>query len=435
MNMVSSEIEAKGVSKDNIIYIHLDQRPYKSIKTAEKLEAIIDAKSNGVKGIKYLFIDEVQNVKNFEESVNAYREEGDYSIFLTGSNSYLLSGELITKLTGRYIEFEMKTLTFDEYIGIKNFWGKDINENLENELVQYITEGGFPQAVKYNSYEDKTKYVDSVVEEIFEKDIKKNNKIRKKNLFNKVQTYIINNFGSTTSVNSICEYLKKQGDSVSKVTIYNYLEILENAKIISKCERFDMKSKRSLNGYEKYYLSDLSFYFSHSTDARINYGPVLENIVYNYVLSKGYKASIGKIGNLEVDYILRKRSDEYCYVQVARTIDNDNYDENGNNITEEREYRPFYNIRDMYPRYLFVLDMILQKNVNGVKNVNIVDFITNMEVVKSKREAREFIGNGAISINGNKVENTELVVTDDLFIDNTYIVVKKGKKNYFIGKK
>ncbi|MBR5336757.1 MAG: ATP-binding protein [Lachnospiraceae bacterium] len=374
MQMVCDELIANGVNADNIIYIHLDKRPFKTIKTAERLEEVIDTKTSGVSGVKYLFIDEIQNVKGFEEVVNSYREEGDYSIFITGSNSYLLSGELATKLTGRYIEFGMGTLTFDEYIGIKQFFGKPLNPDMEKEFIQYITEGGFPLSVKYNTYDEKMAYVNSVIDEIYDKDIKANKKIRKKTLFRKVQTYIINNFGATTSVNSICDYLGNNVESVSKKTIYNYLEILENAKIISKCERFDMKSKRSLNGEEKYYLSDLSFYFAKNTDGRINYGPVLENIVYNYVKSKGYKVSIGKIGNLEVDFILRKNTDEYAYVQVARTIDNDNYDENGKNITEEREYRPLEKIADGYPKYLVTMDKFLQRR-SGVKHINIIDTI------------------------------------------------------------
>ena len=374
MEMVCDEIIAGGADRRNVIYIHLDKRPYKAVKTPEKLEEIIDAKAKGVDGIKYLFIDEIQNVKGFEETINAYREEGDYSIFLTGSNSYLLSGELVTKLTGRYVEFEMKTLTFDEYIGIKQFFGKPIDHDMDREFTKYMTEGGFPLTAKYDSYEDKMTYVNSVIDEIFDKDIKKNNKIRKKGLFKKIQTYIINNFGATTSVDSIREYLANNGESVSKVTIYNYLGILENAKIISKCERFDMKSKRSLNGEEKYYLSDLSFYFSQNTDGRIHYGPVLENIVYNYVRSKGYKASIGKIGKLEVDFILRKQFDEYSYIQVAMTIDNGNYDEDGKNITEEREYRSLEHIADGYPKYLITMDKLLQRR-SGIKHLNIVDMM------------------------------------------------------------
>lgn len=203
--------------------------------------------------------------------------------------------------------------------------------------------------------------MNSIIDEIYDKDIKKNNKIRKRNIFEKIQTYIINNFGATTSVNALCSYLKKNGDNVSKITVYNYLKILENAKIISKCKRFDMKSKRSLNGEEKYYLTDLSFYFAKNTDNRINYGPVLENIVYNYLKSLGYNISIGKIGGLEVDFIIRNLVNDYAYIQVARTIDNDNYDENGKNRTEEREYRPLENIPDGYSKYLFTMDRFLQK--------------------------------------------------------------------------
>ena len=374
MEMVCGELLEKGIDPQNIIYIHLDRRPYKSIKTSDKLEEVIDAKAVGLNGVKYLFIDEIQNVDGFEEVVNAYREEREYSIFLTGSNSYLLSGELATKLTGRYIEIEMRTLTFDEYLGMKQYFDKPVDPDMEKEFLRYIVEGGFPLAVKYDSYEDKMLYINSVIDEIFEKDIKKKNKIRKKKLFQKVQTYIINNFGATTSVKSICDYLTEHGDSITPVTVYNYLNILEKAKIVSKCERFDMKSKRSLNGEEKYYLSDLSFYFSRNTDGRINYGPVLENLVYNYLRSKDYKVSVGKIGALEVDFITRKGIDEYAYIQVARTIDNDNYDESGKNITEEREYRPLERIADGYPKYLITMDKLLQKR-SGVKHLNIVEVL------------------------------------------------------------
>lgn len=376
MEMIQDELIENGVSKDHILFIHLDKRPYKSIKTQEKLEQLIDKKAENIEGIKYLFLDEVQNVKGFEEVINAYREENDYSIFMTGSNSYLLSGELATKLTGRYIEFEMSTLTFDEYIEMKKFFDKPINNDKEMEFLNYIQEGGFPLAIKYDSMDDKRLYVNSIIDEIFEKDIRKNQKIKKKDLFKKIQTYIINNFGATTSINSICKVLKKEGNSISKVTVYKYLEILENAKIITKCERFDMKSKKSLNGEEKYYLSDLSFYFSKSTDNRINYGPVLENLVFNYLKSKGYKISIGKIGKFEVDFIIRDNLNNYAYIQVARTIDNDQYDENGKNKTEEREYRPLESIPDGYNKYLITMDKLLQKR-SGIKHINMIDMMIN----------------------------------------------------------
>ena len=378
LKMIAEELLQVGIKEENIIFINLDKRPYSRVGHPEVLEEIIDEETQYINGTKYLFIDEVQNVKDFERVINSFREEGDFSIFITGSNSYLLSGDLVTKLTGRYIEFPMTTLTFDEYVGMKKFLNLEVNPNSDQELIHYILEGGFPLTLQYQSLEDKRLYVSSVVDEIYDKDIKKNKKIRKKNIFEKVQTYIVNNFGATTSVNALCDYLKKNGDNVSKITVYNYLKILENAKIISKCERFDMKSKKSLNGEEKYYLTDLSFYFVKNTDNRINYGPVLENIVYNYLKSLGYNISIGKIGKLEVDFIIRNLVNDYAYIQVARTIDNDNYDENGKNITEEREYRPLESIPDGYSKYLLTMDRLLQKR-SGIKHLNIVDMMLNNE--------------------------------------------------------
>ena len=172
MLTIIDELIEKGVPESNIIYIDLDKRGYKSIKKAEQLEFLIDDKSKS-KGLKYLFIDEIQNVEAFEEVINAFRLEGDYSIFITGSNSYLLSGELVTKLTGRYVEFELFTLSFDEYFKIKEFYNKKINPNLLIELNQYIQEGGFPRTIFFDELSDKRNYTRSVIQEIFKKDIKK----------------------------------------------------------------------------------------------------------------------------------------------------------------------------------------------------------------------------------------------------------------------
>lgn len=379
METIISELKEKDVPGENIIYLHLDKRPYKSVKKPEDLEKLIYEKTAGVSGLKYIFINEIQNVKDFEEVINAFREEGGYSIFITGSNSYLLSGELATKLTGRYIEFEMMPLTFDEYLDMKKFFGKNVSEVREDEFDKYMLEGGFPYAVKLDSFEDKRLYVRSVIEEIFEKDIRKNKRIKKRHLFQTIQNYVINNFGATMSIKGLCDYLNNvTKTAVRKETVYNYLSILENAKIISKCSRFDLKSKKSLRGEEKYYLSDISFYFATNTDNRIEYGPVLENIVYNYAKSSGYAISVGKIGKLEVDFILRDSDMDYLYVQVARYIDNGNVDEDGKNLTEEREYRPLEQIKDSYPKYVMTLDRLLQKR-SGIRHVNIIAFIQKGE--------------------------------------------------------
>ena len=368
LKSIIEELQEKGIPEKDIISIELDKKEFKKIVTPEQLEEEIDKRIKD-KDFKYLFIDEIENVKNFEPVINAYREEGYISVFITGSNSYLLSGELITKLTGRYIEFEMMPLNFYEYIEMKKFLSKEINSNIYIEFEDFIKNGGFPGALYYDEFEDKITYISSVVQQIFEKDIKTNNKIKDVALFEVIEKFIINNFGSVISVSSIYEYLvKKEKLKVDRRTLKRYIDILEKAKIIYSCDLFDIKSKMVLKGEKKYYLADFSIYYTLNTDNRISYGPMLENIVYNYLKSKNYNLSVGKIGKLECDFIARKDFDKYFYIQVSKTIADEK--------VEEREYKPFYEIKNMYPKYLFTSDVLLQ-NRDGVINVNIADFIYN----------------------------------------------------------
>ena len=368
LKSIIEELQEKGIPEKDIISIELDKKEFKKIVTPEQLEEEIDKRITD-KDFKYLFIDEIENVKNFEPVINAYREEGNISVFITGSNSYLLSGELITKLTGRYIEFEMMPLNFYEYIGMKKFLNKEINSNIYIEFEDFIKNGGFPGALYYDEFEDKITYISSVVQQIFEKDIKTNNKIKDVALFEVIEKFIINNFGSVISVSSIYEYLvKKEKLKVDRRTLKRYMDMLEKAKIIYSCDLFDIKSKMVLKGEKKYYLADFSIYYTLNTDNRISYGPMLENIVYNYLKSKNYNLSVGKIGKLECDFIARKDFDKYFYIQVSKTIADEK--------VEEREYKPFYEIKNMYPKYLFTSDVLLQ-NRDGVINVNIADFIYN----------------------------------------------------------
>ena len=368
LKSIIQELLDNGIKEKDIIYIELDKKEYKDIKTSKELEKIIDEKLID-NDFKYLFIDEVQNVKNFESLINAYREEGNISIFITGSNSYLLSGELVTKLTGRYIEIEMTTLSFYEYVNMKKFLNKSINNNIYLEFEEYIRNGGFPKSLYYDSYDEKILYTSSVINQIFDKDIKTNNKIKDKALFERIEKYIINNFGAVISIKNIHHYLTEEAKlKTDRRTIKRYLDILEKAKIIYPCDLFDIKSKSVLKGEKKYYLADLSIYYSQNTDNRINYGPVLENIMYLYLKSKNYNLSVGRIGKLECDFIARKDYDSYYYIQVSKDI--------SNKETEEREYRPFYMIKELYPRYLFTMDLLLQKR-DGIIHENIVDFIYN----------------------------------------------------------
>ncbi len=370
METIINELNESGVKSENIIYLNLDDDEYSEITTAVQLKQLIKDSSNA-KGVKYLFIDEVQNVNSFETVINGFRSNGEWSIFITGSNSYLLSSELMTKLTGRYIEFEMFPLSFEEYEGMKAFYGKEILPDKQAEMQQYILEGGFPRTITLANMAAKRRYVESVINEIFEKDIRKRLKIRNRSTFETVQKYIINNFGSTTSFRSLTKAVASSGTPVGEVTIAKYIKALLDAKIIYECPRFDMKSKRSLSGEKKYYLADLSFYYSQNTDNRINYGPVLENITYIYARSHDYSVSVGRIGKLECDFILRNNEMSYSYVQVSYTIAL-------SKETEDREYKPLESIKDNYPKYVATLDSLLQ-NRNGINHINLVDFIRDGE--------------------------------------------------------
>ena len=365
METISLELKENGVRDENIIYLNLDKRGFRKIKTADQLDALIEERSTA-EGTKYLFIDEIQNVEDFEEVINGYREEEEYSIFITGSNSYLLSGELATKLTGRYLEFEVFTLSFAEYLGMKTFLKKPVSPDLTAEFDLYLTEGGFPKALSYEGA-DKQAYIRGVIKEIFEKDIRKRVKVRKVSVFETVQRYIINNFGATMSLTNILDDLKKNGCPIRRETLNRYIHILEEAKIIYPCERFDLKSRKSISGEQKYYLADLGFYFALNTDKRINYGPALENIVYTYARSKGYNISVGRIGKLECDFILERNNTDYSYIQVAMTIMN-------SIDTEDREYRPLESIKDNYPKYVITRNDLIQHR-SGIIHVNIAPFM------------------------------------------------------------
>lgn len=364
MSTIAEELRNRGVEDKDIIYLDLDKRGNRSIKTPDQLEEKIESLLAD-NDFKYLFIDEVQNVRDYEEVVNAYNSDGGFSIFITGSNSYLLSGELMTKLTGRYVEFEMFTLSFSEFLDMKRFMGKEVSD-ARIEFDEYLRYGGFPRSLEYDDPEAKARYIEDVVGQIVDKDIRTRNKIRNIDTFNRVMTYVINNYGAPTSLTSLHDYFtKSERIAVERRTIAAYIQMLVDAKILYRCERFDLKSRKSLRGEEKYYLADPGIYYARNVDVRLNYGPSLENALYIYLRSRGHRLSVGRIGKLECDFIARRRN-AYAYIQVSMTI--------ADRDVEEREYRPFGHIRDGYPRYLFTLDPLLQER-DGVRHLNMVSFM------------------------------------------------------------
>lgn len=376
LKAIMNELIDRGIPKTQIIYIPLDRRGYKNIKTSEELETKIESMLDDDENY-YLFIDEVQNVFGFESVIHAYAEEG-YSIFLTGSNSYLLSDEISTKLTGRYLNFETFTLDFSEYLEMKRFFKKKIDQDIYVEFEEYILNGGFPKTIEFDDIQARQTYTRGIISEIFEKDVKTRKRISNVPVYERVQSFLLNNYSAPFSLSNLLECLEKEGYKTKATTVRGYIEDLKKAKIIYECNRFDLKSKKSLRREQKYYLSDLAIYFAMNTDNRLSYGPSLENMVYLYLASQDYQISIGKIGKLECDFIIRNTSGDYAYIQVTYTMQGE--DIKATERIKEREYRPFRKIRDGYPRYIVSLDRFRDQQ-EGVHHINAIDLFLGKEKI------------------------------------------------------
>lgn len=376
LRSIMNELLERGIEEKQIIYIPLDRRGYKNIKTPEELELKIESML-GKEDKYYLFIDEVQNVFGFESVVHAYAEEG-YSIFITGSNSYLLSDEISTKLTGRYLNFETFTLDFSEYLDMKSFFKKDINQDLYLEFEEYVVNGGFPKTLEFDDIPTRQTYTRGIITEIFEKDVKTRKKIRNVPVYERVQAFLLNNYSAPFSLNNLLKCLEMEGYKTKATTVRGYIEDLKKAKIVYECNRFDLKSKTAIKRDQKYYLSDMAIYFAMNTDNRLSFGPSLENIVYLYLASHDYQISIGKIGKLECDFIVRKKNGDYAYIQVAYTLQSE--DIKATERIKEREYRPFREIRDGYPRYIISLDKFRDQQ-EGVHHINAIDLFLGKEKI------------------------------------------------------
>ena len=376
LKAIMNELIDRGIPKTQIIYIPLDRRGYKNIKTSKELETKIESMLGDDENY-YLFIDEVQNVFGFESVIHAYAEEG-YSIFLTGSNSYLLSDEISTKLTGRYLNFETFTLDFSEYLEMKRFFKKKIDQDIYVEFEEYILNGGFPKTIEFDDIQARKTYTRGIISEIFEKDVKTRKRISNVPVYERVQSFLLNNYSAPFSLSNLLECLEKEGYKTKATTVRGYIEDLKKAKIIYECNRFDLKSKKSLRREQKYYLSDLAIYFAMNTDNRLSYGPSLENMVYLYLASQDYQISIGKIGKLECDFITRNTSGDYAYIQVTYTMQGE--DIKATERIKEREYRPFRKIRDGYPRYIVSLDRFRDQQ-EGVHHINAIDLFLGQEKI------------------------------------------------------
>lgn len=366
LNQIMDELRQSGVKDEQIIYINFEFADYIDINDAKKFNDFIEKKLIN-KNKYYVFFDEIQNVDRWEKVVNSLKAKynENISIFITGSNSDLLSGELATHIAGRYVSFKIYPFTFDEVCELKDIKDKDKYE-LERTFDDYIIWGGMPQRFLMNDELQIKTYLSDVYNSIVVKDIIERFKIKDLDLFNKILTFIMTTPSQTFSADSLTKYLLNENIDVSKMTVYNYLEYMCRALLINRADRFDVRGKRILNGKYKYYLTDLGLGQIINNERKRQMGAYLENIVFNELISRGYDVKVGSLDSGEIDFIAT-RFEEKEYYQVTFHLSDD---------IIEREFGVYKNIQDNYPKYVISCDTF-DFSQNGIIHKNIIDFLLN----------------------------------------------------------
>ena len=344
LKQIIDELENRGIASENIIYMSFESSKYKNIRNDDDLDEFIFSKTNNLNGKIYLLFDEIQKVKNWEVSLNSYRVDLECDIYITGSNSQLLSGELATLISGRYISINMLPFSFKELIQYYDEMHEKIDEIKLFE--QYLSYGGFPGLLNYEN-EEKEKYLYDLYSTIVLNDILYKNKVKDLDLLERLMEFMISNIGKLFSANSISKYIKNENRKTTPHTIINYMDYARNAFIFYQIKRENIKQKRKLLISDKYYLVDSGFYFIFNGSTQRNWGQLLENIVFLELIRQGYSITIGKIQDLEVDFVCRK-ANQIKYIQVSQSI----LDEN----TRKREFKSLEKISDSYPKYVISMD-------------------------------------------------------------------------------
>ena len=366
LNQIMDELRKTGTKEQQMIYINFESKEYSDIKNDDDLYFYVKKKMT--ENTKYyLFFDEIQNVDKWEKTVNSFKADlkDKVSIFITGSNSDLLSGELATYLAGRYVSFKIFPFTFKEVCELKNKENNDRYE-LERDFDEYVKWGGLPQRFVLTDEEQTRTYLTDIYNSIVVKDIIDRFGIKDIDLFNRIVEYIVTTPSQTFSAENLAKYFSLNDDrGVTKNTLYNYLEYMSKAMLISKADRYDVRGKRILNGKYKYYLTDLGLGQVMNTAKRPQLGAYLENIVYNELLSRGYDVKVGNLENGEIDFVATK-FEEKIYVQVAFVLADD--------AVIEREFGAYKFIDDNYPKYVITTDKF-DMSQNGIIHKNIIDWL------------------------------------------------------------
>ena len=367
MQMIMNELRGKGISEERIVCYRFDSMEYEDMTAKQLYEMLKTRLSDTDK--TYLFLDEVQEISSWEKAVNSINTDFNVDIYVTGSNSRMMSSEIATYLTGRYVSFRIFTLSFEEYLTFKKQYGEV--EDIHKELVNYIKYGGFP-AIHLQEYPLDNAY--TIVRDIYNStifsDIVKRNQVRKVDQLERVVKFVFDNVGKTFSAKSISDYLKSEHRTIDNETVYNYLEKLESAYILHRCSRYDVQGRELLKTQEKFYLADSSFKYSVLGYNDRSVAAMLENVVYLELLRRGYEVCIGKTPHGEIDFIAA-RQNEKLYVQITKEIKSEK--------TEKREIDRLLEINDNYPKYLLRTDDFADGNYQGIKTMHVADFLLSKE--------------------------------------------------------
>lgn len=365
MKLFKNELLKKGVTNEQIIHINLESFNYIHLTNASALYNYIKDKIKDARK-HYLLLDEIQEVTDWEKAVNALMIDFDVDIYLTGSNSHLLSSELATYIAGRYIEIPIFTLSFSEYIHFRAHYFNE-EKKTSKQFQNYLEAGGFP-VIHSSDYplESGYKIVFDIYSSVILRDTVQRYKIRDTELLERIIKFVFDNMGNTFSGKNVADFFKSQQRKIDINTVYNYLNALEGAFILYKVPRYDMRGKEVLKTQEKYYLSDVSLLYATMGFKTSMIAQLLENIVFLELRRRGYKVYIGKIDQKEIDFVAQRKS-EKLYIQVAYKIESQ--------ATAEREFYTLSMIKDQYPKYVVTMDDFWKENLYGVQHMHIKDFL------------------------------------------------------------
>lgn len=366
LKLLMEELKNRRINENQFIYINFENLKYRNLKNYEKLYDFILNKVDDKYKSYYVFLDEIQEVEEWERCVNSLRVDEDFNfdIYITGSNAKLLSGELSTYLAGRYIEFVVYPFSFKEFFEIIQEKNQEIK--VKEAFQKYVKFGGMPflHNLDYN-FEASMQYLQDLYASIILKDITQRNNIRDTDLLERIINYVVMNIGNTFSATSISKFFKSENRKVATETILNYIKACEEAFLVYRVARNDLLGKKILNVNEKYYIADHGIREAIMENNQKNINQILENIVYFEMLRRGYNVKIGKVDNLEVDFVCKK-NDETIYIQVSYLLASED--------TKEREFSVLENIKDNYPKYVLSMDEF-DMSRNGIKHVNLIEFL------------------------------------------------------------